>query len=138
MANNFADYLEQAICNHFFKANAHAAVAQPTALYLALFTADPTEAGVLTNEISGGAYARQAISFGAPAANGTATRISNSAQLNFPQATASWGTVAYFAIIDSASGAGNFFVTGPLTSSKTVNSGDTFQVPAGNFTLDID
>lgn len=137
MANNFADYLETAICNHFFKAGGSAAVAQPTNLYLALFTADPTEAATGGTEVSGGAYTRMAITFGAPAANGTATRISNSAQIDFPTATAAWGTIAYYAIFD-ASTAGNKFIEGPLAASKVINSGDIFRVPAGNLTLDID
>lgn len=136
MANNFTDQLELDIADHFFGAGGAAAVGQPTAWTLALYTTDPTETGAAGTEVSatGTAYARQTVSFGAPAANGTAKRISNSAQINFPQATAAWGVVSHFVVFADAKP----YVYGPLAATKTIASGDVFQVPAGNLTVDID
>lgn len=47
--------------------------------YFAAFTANPTDAGTLTAELSGGGYARQAVTFGVPSAKAT----SNTAQVAF-------------------------------------------------------
>jgi hypothetical protein len=142
VANNFADDLETDVLNHFFKVTA--AVAQPTNLYLCLFTADPTEAGSTTNEVGTGlGYARQLVSFSAVTTNGTAKQITNNADISFPTATGDWGTVTHGAVVDAASATAKstvtkWLVTVPLTNSKTIGTGDTFDVPAGSFTIDLD
>ena len=78
--------------------------APATARYLALFTTllDDTHGtadAVGATEVSGGAYARQAIvgSFGTAATAGT---ISNDAEIAFPQATAGWGNIRSWAIVE--------------------------------------
>lgn len=142
MANNFADQLEADIINHFLKVTA--AVAQPTNLYLLLFTADPTEAGSTSNEVGSSlGYSRQTIAFASPTTNGTAKRTSNNAQITFGPATGSWGTVTHFAIVDAAaatpgSAVTKWLFTGPLAASKTIGTGDSLQIAAGNLTIDID
>lgn len=81
--------------------------AKPTA-YVALFTAVGTDAGTGFTEVSGGSYARVATA-GADwnSASGTApSTISNANAVQFPQATADWGTVIAFGIYD-ASTSGN-------------------------------
>lgn len=144
MANNFADQLEQNILKHFLKAGASGAIAQPTSLYLCLFTADPTEAGSTANEVASGVgYARQAIAFAAVSANGTATRTSNNAQITFGPATGAWGTVSYFAVVDAAaatpgSAVTTWLITGPLAASKTIATNDSLVVASGNLTVDVD
>lgn len=113
------DYLEDALLNEVFRGINFAA---PATVYAALFTAAPSDAGGGT-EVSGGSYARTAVTFGAPSPAGT---IKNSADVTFPTATANWGTITHFAIFDAAS-AGNMLVWGALTQSKVVNSGDIFK-----------
>jgi len=120
------DYLENALANHVLR---HVAYSSPAAVYVALFTVAPGETGGGT-EVSGGGYARQAVTFGAPS-NGTVT---NSADVTFPVATANWGTIVAFAIFDAAT-AGNMLIYGNLTSSKTVNSGDQFRFPSGQLQI---
>jgi hypothetical protein len=112
----------------------------PATLYLALFTVDPTDAGTLTNEVStsGTAYAR--ISTAAAdwsAASGTAPATkTNTATKTFPTATASWGTVVAFGLMDSdVEGAGNMILWGELTVDKTVDSGDTASFAPGALVL---
>lgn len=123
-----SDYLENALVDHVLK---NTAFTQPTALLIALFTADAgLEASTLTSEVSGGAYARTTATFGA-AASGTAT---NSADVTFPTATAAWGTVSHCAIIENASGT-NVLYHGSLAASKVVNSGDTFKFNAGDLSV---
>ena len=98
---------------------------------LALCTGDPGEAGSLANEVSGGGYARQAVSFGS-ASSGV---ISNDAGVSFPAATGSWGTVSHWALVD---GGGSAFWYGAVTVPKAVTTGDIYMVPAGGLTLAMD
>lgn len=103
-----------------------------TPLKVALYTAAPGEAGGGT-EVSGGAYARTNVTVSAASAGAT----SNSADVTFPTATASWGTVTHIAVFDSA-GTPVMIWYGPLTASKTVDNGDTFKIPSGSLTLSLD
>jgi hypothetical protein len=118
-----SNYLENAIFNHVFRNTSYTS---PATLYLALFTSTATaadlEAGTLTNEVSGGSYARQTATFSAPS-NGAG---SNSGTVTFPTASANWGTIRYVAIMDAAS-SGNILWYAQLSSDVTINSGNTFQ-----------
>jgi hypothetical protein len=125
---SFSNYLENKVLDHVFGGVAYTA---PAALYVGLFTSDPGETGSGT-EVSGGSYARQTIAFTV-----TGSQASNSAAVEFPTATASWGTITYAAIYDALSG-GNLLASGALTISKTIDSGDVFRIPAGDFDIDLD
>ena len=104
---------------------------RPSGTYVALFTATPNDAGGGT-EVSGGSYARTAVTFSA--ASGGAT--SNSATVTFPTASASWGTVTHIGIFDASTG-GNLLWHGALAASKAVDSSDTFSIPAGDLDLSL-
>ena len=82
--------------------------------------------------MSGGSYARQTIAFTV-----TGNQASNTAAVEFPTATASWGTVTYAAVYDAVSG-GNLMAYGALTTSKTIASGDVLRIPAGDFDINLD
>lgn len=125
---SFSNYLENKVLLHVFGATAYTA---PTTLYCALFTSDPGEAGTGT-EVSGGSYARQTIAFTV-----TGSQASNTAAVEFPTATASWGTITYAAVYDAVSG-GNLLASGALTTSKAIASGDVLRIPAGDFDIDLD
>jgi len=115
----------------------------PSGLYLALFNntsgnaAANLEAGTLTDEVgtSGTAYARKAITF--DAATGTNPCYSaNTSTVTFDTATASWGSITHIAVMDGdTEGAGNVLFWGAVTTAKTIDSGDTFQVSSGNLTI---
>lgn len=129
-----SNYLEGKILDHTLRV---AAYTQPTGLWLALFTADPGEASSFSNEVStsGTGYARKAVTFGAASSGTSAT----SATVTFDTATASWGTITHIAICDSATaGAGNQLYYGSVTTSKSIDIGDTFQVTSGNLTVSLD
>ena len=113
-----SDYLENKVLDHFLGT---ASTSAPATVYLALFTTDPTDAGSGTEvSTSGTNYARQSIAFSS-ASSGT---TSNSADVEFSQATGSgFGTVTHFGIFD-ASTAGNLLFHGSLTASKTIAAGD--------------
>ena len=123
-----SNYLENAIINATVR---NTTFTSPSTVYLGLFTSDPTDAGTGT-EVSGGSYARQSITFASPS-NGV---TSNSAQITFPTATASWGTVGWIGIYDSLT-SGNLLYHAPLTTSKTIANGDIFIVGTGNLTLTL-
>jgi len=67
----------------------------------------------------------------------TTVSASNTSAIEFPTATASWGTVGWVAVWDNLSG-GNLLFHGALTASKTIASGDVFRIPAGDLDITLD
>jgi hypothetical protein len=99
-------------------------------------TAANLEAGTLTDETStsGTAYSRKAVTFAAASSGSSATN----ATVTFDAATANWGTITHVAVMDGATaGAGNVLFWGAVTTSKTIETGDTFQVTSGNLTISL-
>ena len=86
-----SNYLENALINATLRNTSYTS---PSTVYVGLFTSDPTDAGSGT-EVSGGSYARKAMTFGSPS-NGAST---NSGAVEFDQATGNWGTITHFAIL---------------------------------------
>lgn len=125
-----SDFLENRVLDRVLKNNAQFTYTFPATVYAALFTADPTEAGTLTSEVSGAGYVRQAITWGTIASGSAA----NSAIVQFPTASGSWGTVTHVAIVD-ASTAGNVLYYGALTASKTVGTGDDVSFAIGTLVV---
>lgn len=135
--SKLTNYAETALTNHIL---GKAAYTMPTTVYLALFTADPTDSGTLTAEVPASrGYARQAITSTMSTSSGGSTS-QNSADINFgPCVTTSWGTVTHIGIVDSATiGAGNLLFYGPVTASKAVAVGDSLRFAANNLTVSID
>jgi hypothetical protein len=123
-----SNYLENALINVTLRATSYTA---PTTVYVALYTTDPTDADTGT-EVSGGSYARTAVTFAAPS-NGVTT---NSADVTFPTCTASWGTVTHIGLRD-ASTSGNLLYHTPLDASKTIDLGDIFKITTGNLSVTL-
>jgi hypothetical protein len=123
-----SNYLENALINATLRNTAYTS---PTTVYLGLYTSDPTDADT-GNEVSGNAYARQSITFGAPS-NGAST---NSAAIEFPQATGSWGTVTYIGIRDALT-SGNLLYHTALDASKTIATGDVFRIAVGSLSVTL-
>jgi len=124
-----SNYLENALINATLRNTTYTS---PSVVYAGLFTSDPTDAGSGT-EVSGGSYARKAITFAAPS-NGVTTN--SAAACEFDQATGSWGTITHFGIFDALSG-GNLLYHGALTTSKTIASGDVFKFPTSSVTVTL-
>ena len=123
-----SNYLENALLNATLNATTYTS---PATVYVSLWTSDPTDAGSGT-EVSGGSYARTAVTFAAPS-NGVTT---NSADVTFPTATASWGVVGWIGINDAAT-SGNLLYHSPLDTSKTIDSGDIFKISTGNLSVTL-
>ena len=124
----FSNFLENALINATLRATTYTS---PATVYVSLYTTDPTDADTGT-EVSGGSYARTAVTFGAPS-NGVTT---NSADVTFPTATGSWGTVTHIGIHD-ASTSGNLLFHTPLDTAKTIDSGDIFKIESGNLSVTL-
>lgn len=132
-----SNYLENKVLDHVL---GNTAYTPATTLYLGLFlntsgnAATNLEAGTLTDEVStsGTAYAREEITFAA-ASNGTAA---TNATVTFTTATANWGTITHVAVLDAAT-SGNVLFWGAVTTAKTIENGDTFQVSSGNLTISL-
>ena len=123
---SFSNYLETEILDHVF---AGAAYTAPSTKYLALFTAVADGEAASVTEVTGGAYARQTVAF---TTSGNTT--SNNAAVEFPTATANYGTVTHVGVYDALS-SGNLMAYATLSASKTIETGDVFRVPSGD--LDI-
>lgn len=126
-----SDSLENQILNYLFNGTA---LTQPTNVWIALYTAAPSDAGGGT-EVSGGSYARVQKACNTtnwPSASGGA--IANGNAITFPAATASWGVVTHFGIHRHATN-DDLMYWGALTASKTVDSGDTVSFATGE--LDV-
>jgi hypothetical protein len=113
-------------------------------LYVGLATGDPGEEGSFTDEPTGNNYARVAVTNDAtqwPNAETDAgtdvTSKENAQEIEFPEATGSWGTVSHFFFADSSS-AGEMLAYGPLDDPKAIGAGDTarFAPEAIQITLD--
>lgn len=127
---SFSNYLETEILDHVFGAAAYTA---PATLYVALHTANPDEDGSGAEvTTTGTAYARQTVTF---TTSGNTT--SNDAAVEFPTATANYGTVSHVGVWD-ASTAGNLLAYAALSSSKTIETGDVFRIPAGDLDITLD
>jgi hypothetical protein len=126
--SEMSNYLENALINVTLRNTTFTAVAQP---YVALYTSDPTDADTGT-EVSGGSYARTAVTMGAPS-NGVSL---NTADVTFPTATGSWGTVGWIGIRDASTG-GNLLYHTPLDVSKSITSGDIFKIATGNLSVTL-
>ena len=123
-----ANYLENALINATLRATTYTS---PATVYVSLWTSDPTDAGSGT-EVSGGSYARTAVTFGAPS-DGVTT---NNADVTFPTATGSWGTVGWIGINDAAT-SGNLLYHTALDTSKQIDSGDIFKIASGNLSVTL-
>jgi hypothetical protein len=124
-----SNYLENALINATLRNTSYTS---PTTVYVGLYTSDPGEGNTGT-EVSGGSYARTAVTFGAPS-NGVST---NSASVTFPTATGTWGTVTHIGILD-ASTSGNLLYYTPLDASKAIASGDVFTISTGNLSVTLE
>lgn len=106
----------------------HVSFSSPTNVYVALFTGNES-AGSQGAEVSGNGYQRTAVSFSAATSGST----SNSASVDFPTATGSWGTVTGAAICASdVEGTDDALYFGALATSKTVGSGDQLSFASGS------
>jgi hypothetical protein len=113
----------------------------PGSFYISLHTADPADAGTqTTSEATYTSYARVAV-----ARNDTNWLVADAAgvwtaenisSISFPTATGGTNTITHFGIGQNASGAGDLFIHGELTTPRSVSSGITPSFAAGDLTIE--
>lgn len=140
------DYAENKAVDALLRAQA---IGTPATWYVALYTVCPTDSTSGT-EVTGGSYARVAVTAGltqwagtqsagsTTASSGTSGTTSNNAVITFLAPTENWGTVNCWGLTDAPT-AGNIWIYSSLTVSKTINNGDaapSFAAGAATFQID--
>lgn len=130
-AQSLTDYAENKIVDALMRGQSLGA---PATWYVGLLTSACSDSSAGT-EVTGGSYARVAVTAGltqwagtqsagsTSASSGTGGQTSNNAAITFAAPTANWGSITHFGLYDSPSG-GNQWVCQSLTTAKTVNNGD--------------
>lgn len=107
--------------------------------YIALYTADPGEAGTaVTNEATYTNYARVAVvaSTGFSSASGGSS--DNTGLIQFPQCGVTGNSITHVAIVTTASGAGQILYSGALNAALSVANLIQPQFSAGALTITED
>jgi hypothetical protein len=143
-AQAVGDYGENQVIDTIFRAQATSLTAN---VFVGLSTAACSDSTVGT-EVTGGSYARVAVARSLAnwagtqgagttvASSGTGGQTSNNIVVTFATPSAGWGLVTHAFVADALTG-NNLLFCQALTTSKTINSGDTVSFPAGALTFTI-
>ena len=130
MAGALSDFLVDKILNQMLSGVAYT---WPTILYLELYTVTPTSAGGGT-PVTGGSYARKAVTANATNFPTTSTQISTLNVLqDFVTATAAWGDVVAVGLFDDPT-AGNFLAWDDFAST-TIADTNTARIAVAGLTV---
>lgn len=133
MAGSKTDALEARLLDHLFKGGASPALTALSTVYVALYTAVPSDSAAGT-EVTGSGYARQAVA--AASWTRTTNSITNNVEVAFPAVTGSAYTVVGWAIMDALT-VGNQLYWGDTTST-VMNVGDQARFAASSLTITED
>lgn len=144
--SGLSDYMERAVLDMIFEPNTTGTTyTVPQTAYIALYTGGSTvnEDGTLppgVAEVTGGGYQRLAITMKGTnsvwsAAETDASGVTskkNRVDLEWPQATANWGTITGWAIWRTSSGgsASDLIIGDVFQTPVTINANDTFRILA--------
>ena len=104
----------------------------PDKVYLALYTEDPTKAGIGDSEVDQASYTRKEVTFTDPV-DGVST---NSGKIEWGTATSNWGNVSFVGVLDSASSGFMLYFTA-LDNAKEILSGDQFIIDVNKLKLTL-
>ena len=104
----------------------------PDKVYLALYTEDPTKAGIGDSEVDQASYTRKEVTFTEPV-DGVST---NAGKIEWGTATSNWGNVSYVGVLDSASSGFMLYFTA-LDNAKEILSGDQFIINVNQLQLTL-
>ena len=139
--SKFSNYTETNIIETTLRG---AAVPVPASVYVALFTADPTDANVTSNEVRVAdwpTYTRQDAAQGGAISSGWTAPSdgvsSNAKVITFPANNGTNDiTITHIGLYDAASG-GNLLYHAPLVSAKTLLPGDVISFGIGSLTVTV-
>jgi hypothetical protein len=109
--------------------------------YIALLTAAPDDDTTLAAmaEVSAGGYARQQITWTAPADNAGAMRTQNDATVTFGPFSTNPAEVTHAALVSATSGtSGDFLMLWTLDVAKDAEIDESIQILAGDLSMDLD
>lgn len=112
-----SDYLESKTLRHVYGITA---MSVPATVTVHLYTATPSDAGGGT-EVTGGSYVPVEVDNDGTTWTEGSGILSNLIDIEFPLATAPWGTAVAFAVKDGS----NFLHWGPVSPAKQIDDGDT-------------
>ena len=131
--SNLSDFGEREFIDYALRNQA----APTTSYYLGVstsaFAEDDTASEAAAKEPTDSAYQRQSINFG----TASSRTISNNADIEFPEATASQGSIGYWAIFDGSASTANVVALGSFTTAKTVATGDVLRVATGDLDISV-
>lgn len=127
MAGSASNYLENKLIDH---ALGTATYTKPTSVYVALYTAMPSDSSAGT-EVTGGSYVRKIATFGA-ASGGSATNNTNIDFTSMPTTS-----VVGVGVLDALS-SGNLLFWSDLPSTISVIAGDTVRIASGALSISLD
>ena len=127
--SNVADFFANKIIDHMLRNEAYTPA---TTIYVGLNTTSPgdDDSG---NEVSGGSYAREAVTLTAAASRGT---DNTGDEVSFTEATGSWGNVGFVKLMDALS-SGNMFAWGAVDTAKDIGTGDTATIASGALSFEF-
>ena len=107
--------------------------ALPARYFIGLSTTAPTVTGTNVSEPSGAGYSRVELTTLGKPSGGVVT---NTASVDFPESTASWGTVTYFVIYDALTG-GNLLQYGQLSTPRSIEPATIMSIPTNYLNLSV-
>ena len=138
-STSFANSLLQAILHNVAITGITLPAASAGTLYVRLHTADPGAGGTqASNETTYAGYAGQPLVRTIAAWDVTGNAFDNTADVVFPEATASATTITHFSIGTALSGAGVLLLRGRLTTAVPIAAGTEPRFKAGMMTGLID
>lgn len=106
--------------------------------YLALYTADPGDAGTaITSEANYPNYSRVAITKATAWTDGGSS-FSNAALVQFPKCTGGTNDITHFGVVTTSSGAGQLLYSGALSSTLSVSNNIQPQFDTGDLVVTED
>lgn len=105
----------------------------PTEYYIGLSTTAPNINGSNVSEPIGAGYSRVKLTSLSAPSGGVVT---NTASVDFPESTASWGTATHFVIYDALTN-GNLLQYGPLSTPRSIEPATIMSVPANYLNLSV-
>ena len=131
--SNLSDFGERKFIDYALRDQAAPATTYYLGVSTSAFAEDVTASNAASQEPSDSAYQRQTISFG----TASSRTISNDADIEFPEATESQGSIAYWAIFDGSDNTANTVAQGSFTTAKTVATGDVLRVATGDLDISV-
>lgn len=136
--SNFSDYTENNILQTTLRGNSFPT---PSNVYIALFTADPTDSGDTGNELGDSNYARQDAAQGGSIDTGWTSPSDgvskNAKQVEFPPISDAEVTITHFGLFDAQTG-GNMLYHSALSTSKTLQVNDVLTFDVESITVTVD